>query len=223
MNNRNEYLQVLTKKISQITLSHPLRVAIDGIDAAGKTSLADELKTSLSCSGRNVIRASIDGFHQPQEIRYGLGKMSPEGYFLHSFNLKSLIENLLAPLGPAGSRDYCSAVFDFKNNQHLKQKILHAGEKDILLFDGVFLQKEELKSYWDFVIFVDISFETGLKRALSRDLYLFGEEEMIRECYAKRYYPAQLIYFKTCSPKSSADIVLNNNDPENLKIVTEKE
>jgi hypothetical protein len=41
-----------------------VRVAIDGVDGVGKTTLADELVAPLQLLGRDVIRASIDGFHQ---------------------------------------------------------------------------------------------------------------------------------------------------------------
>jgi len=47
-----------------------VRTAIDGPDAAGKTTLADELAVALRERGRDVIRASIDGFHRPRRERY---------------------------------------------------------------------------------------------------------------------------------------------------------
>ena len=215
---RAELIALLSYEITQTSLPHPLRVAIDGIDASGKTYLAAELENDLLQKGFTVIRASIDGFHQSREIRYKLGEMSPEGYFLDSFDLETLVRDLLEPLGPSGSRYYSTENFNFRINQGTKPVIKKASEKAVLLFDGVFLQKEELKSYWDFSIFVDIHFETGLKRALSRDKSLFGNEEVIRERYLKRYYPGQEIYFKTCSPKEAADIVVKNNDPENPEI-----
>ena len=220
---RADLIELLSQKITQISLPHPLRIAIDGIDASGKTFLASELETNLTQKGYSVIRASIDGFHQPREIRYRLGKMSPEGYFLDSFDLETLIKNLLDPLGPSGSRYYFPEIFDFREDRGIKKEKKRAPKEAVLLFDGVFLQKEELRPYWDFSIFVNIHFETGLKRALSRDINLFGDEKVTRERYLKRYYPGQEIYFKTCSPKEFADIVMGNDDPENPEIFMEKE
>lgn len=40
---RKHILQQLANEILTLRHTHPLRVAIDGIDAAGKTTLADEL------------------------------------------------------------------------------------------------------------------------------------------------------------------------------------
>ena len=57
---RDQLLDELSKHIDSLPSSHPLRVAIDGVDTAGKTSLANELvvplqKSSQKTSGRRVI------------------------------------------------------------------------------------------------------------------------------------------------------------------------
>ena len=57
-----------------------LRVGIDGVDGAGKTTLADTLADALEAAGIAVIRASVDGFHHPRAVRYRLGRESPEGF-----------------------------------------------------------------------------------------------------------------------------------------------
>ena len=49
------------KRIASVSLPHPTRVAINGVDAAGKTTLADALVAPLEELGRPVIRASVDG------------------------------------------------------------------------------------------------------------------------------------------------------------------
>ena len=104
---RSQLLDYLADRIIEIKRPHPVRVALDGPDAAGKTTLAEELVAPLQGRGRPVIRASIDGFHNPASIRYARGPMSPEGYYYDSFNYQTLVESLLAPLGPGGSRRYC--------------------------------------------------------------------------------------------------------------------
>ena len=72
---RKILLQEITKIILNIQQPYPVRVGIDGIDAAGKTYLADELADHLKESGRGIIRASIDGFHHPREIRSRRGDL----------------------------------------------------------------------------------------------------------------------------------------------------
>ena len=83
---RTELLDMLTRRIVDVRRSHPVRVAIDGVDGVGKTTLADELAFVVSRHDRPVIRASIDGFHHPRSVRYRLGRSSAEGYFRDSFD-----------------------------------------------------------------------------------------------------------------------------------------
>ncbi len=40
------------------------RVAVDGVDGAGKTMFADELATVVGAGDREVIRASVDDFQR---------------------------------------------------------------------------------------------------------------------------------------------------------------
>src|SRR3712207_7018949 len=67
---RSAAVEQLAELIEATSVPHPVRVAIDGPDAAGKTVLADELAVALSVRRRHVIRASIDGFHRPRTARY---------------------------------------------------------------------------------------------------------------------------------------------------------
>jgi uridine kinase len=194
-------------------------VGIDGIDAAGKTTFADELILYLLEHGRRVIRASIDGFHNPRAIRYRRGDLSPEGYYHDSFNLEALRTYLLEPLGSHGDGMYTTKTFDFKNDRAEIIEWEQASPADILLLDGVFLFRPELLPYWDVRIYLDISFETSLTRALGRDGDLFGEPSQINQRYRDRYIPGQQIYLRQVDPASKADIVIDNNDPDRPNIV----
>ena len=210
-----ERLAVLTelaKRVSEIELPHPVRVAIDGVDAAGKTMLAEELSSHIKSKNRQVIRASIDGFHNPASIRYASGALSPEGYYNDSFNYNALVEFLLLPLGPSGSREYASRVFDYRIDTSVAQEFSAADRDAVLLFDGVFLLRPELREYWDYTVSVDAAFEATLLRALHRDLTLFGSEYDVRQRYEQRYVPGQKLYLTKCNPKQAADAIVDNND-----------
>lgn len=113
-----ELLQFLAKKILAIQKDSPILVGIDGIDTSGKTTLSNALANFLTNINRSVIRASIDGFHNPKIIRYKKGKDSPEGYYFDSFNIKALREDLLVPL-ISGKLTYKPAVFDFRTNSEV--------------------------------------------------------------------------------------------------------
>lgn len=189
-----------------------MRVAIDGVDAAGKTTLADELVAPIEKLGRPVIRASVDGFHRPRRERYRRGRDSPEGYYHDSFDYESLREELLEQLGPGGSLRYRRAVFDYRSDAFLYERLRTAQADAVLLFDGIFLLRPELNDLWDFRVFVQVELELTVERAIRRALERDGKADGVRERYHKRYVPGQQIYLQTVKPHEVADVVVDNND-----------
>lgn len=212
---RPRLLDELAGRIVRVELPHPVRVAVDGVDAAGKTTLAEELVTPLRARGRPVIRASIDGFHHPAGIRHARGVTSPEGYYRDSFNYQGLAESLLIPLGPNGSRRYVSAIFDFRTDSEVRLPVQVAERRRRKEARRLFLLRPELMGHWDFTIFVEAAFETTLAWAERRDAGLFGGVEEVRNRYGRRYIPGQRLYLAECRPRERADVVVDNNDPWN--------
>lgn len=191
---------------------HVLRVAVDGPDTAGKTTLADALAAELR-ERRTPIRVSVDGFHRPRALRYRRGPLSPEGYFDDSFDHDAIRRLVLEPLGPGGDRWYRPAGFDFRTDTPREEPPRQAPADAVLLFDGVFLLRPELRAHWDLRIFVDVTPEEALRRALVRDADLLGGADAVRERYHRRYLPGQRLYRQRCSPAAHADVVIDNTDP----------
>lgn len=210
---RHELIRQLARRIAAIEHPHPVRVAIDGVDAAGKTTLADELVGPLQEHGRPVIRASIDGFHHPRAIRYARGE-SGDAYFRDSFDRSALIDLLLQPLGANGDRRYRRAIFDYRTDSAVDGPLEEAPPDAVLLFDGVFLLVEDLRPYWDFSIFVRASFETTVARAEVRDQQLFGDASQVRQRYEQRYVPGQRLYLSDAQPEGHATVIVDNDDPD---------
>jgi len=198
----------LAKRIADVSLTHPTRVAIDGVDAAGKTTLADALVAPIEELGRPVIRATVDGFHRPREERYRRGSDSPEGYYHDSFDYDSARGELLEQLGPGGSLRYRTATFAFPTDQFVYERLQTAQPDAILLFDGIFLMRPELNDLWDFRIFLEIGFEESLERAGRRNAEGMDSEEALRERYEKRYIPGQRLYLDSSKPREIADVVV---------------
>jgi uridine kinase len=203
----------LARLIDSVSATHPLRVAIDGPDAAGKTTLADELAVVLGEGDREVIRASVDGFHRARAERYRQGPDSPAGYYEDTFDYAALRTSLLDPFGPDGSREYRTAVFDFRADTPVIEPLARASERSVLLVDGVFLLRPQLRDAWDFTVFVSASFDETLRRAASRDLGLFGTPDEVQRRYRVRYIPGQQFYFAQARPTEAADAIVVNEDP----------
>lgn len=216
---RNAVLDKIADIIATIRLDHPVRVGIDGVDCAGKTTLADDLVEPLRTRSRPIIRASVDGFHNPRAIRYRQGRTSPRGYYEDSFDLDAIVDSLLRPLGPDGTREYRTARFDFRTDSPVDCPWHTAPTDAVLLFDGVFLHRPELLPHWDFTVFVEADFETTIRRAAARDGYLFGTENATRHTYLQRYIPGQKLYLSACEPVRAAHIVLRNNSPSDPELI----
>ena len=75
---RDELLSRLAEAVGSVTIAHPTRVAVDGPPAAGKTTLADELAVVLRAQGREVIRATIEGFLLPGHSATGAASTRPK-------------------------------------------------------------------------------------------------------------------------------------------------
>jgi len=208
-------LETLVENILAIRNDRPLLVAIDGIDAAGKTTLAKELADKLRASGPPVIESSIDGFHNPRAIRYKRGSESPEGYYRDSFNTAALKILLLDPL-KTGDLRYKPKAFDYTIDRGIISTFMEADSGSILIFDGVFTHQPALREYWDYSIYLHINEEESIRRGVSRNP---GDEKEARRRYMVRYIAGQRLYNSEAEPKKHADIVIDNNDPENPAIL----
>ena len=81
---------------------------------------------------------------------------------------------------------------------------------DIILIDGILLFQEKYLTHFDYRIWVDCSFDTGLKRAISRNVEKLEEEKLIHD-YDTYYYAAQRLHFERDDPKKFGDVIFDNN------------
>lgn len=153
----------MSEQICLIDKPLPIRVAIDGIDVAGKTTFADELAFHVSKqSTRKVVRTSVDSLLNSKESRYGKGELSPFGYYEDSFNYSAFKASLLSK------------------------------SDSVLLVDGIFLLRPKIIDLLDFKVFLDVSFETSIARTIKRGdadrhryetRYVPGQKIYLAQCH----------------------------------------
>ena len=210
---RGQAVAAIVDAIDGISCPHPVRVAIDGSAAAGKTMLADELAIALRGRGREVIRASVEGFLRPRIERYRRGPESARGCYEDSFDYDRLLAELLRPLGESGSRLYRREIYDRNTDLLLDAEQMEASADAILLFDGVFLLRPELVDAWDFRVFITVASEEIIRRARIRDAEVYGSPDDAERRFRARYLPSQRHYRGMVRPAELADVVLENDDP----------
>jgi uridine kinase len=207
MTRRQTVLQSVAERILETSAPYITRVAIDGVDGAGKTTFADELAGVLEPSGREVIRASVDGFHNPREVRYRLGRGSPEGFYRDSYDYGAFKDVLLGPLSPGGSGRYRTAIHDVATERPATVPEKQAEQGAVLVVDGIFLHRPELRPYWDVSVWLGVAFSVSIPRGAQRGMGSPDLHAPQNRCYVE----GQKLYLDESRPQQHATLVVNND------------
>jgi len=186
------------------------RVAIDGDAGSGKTCFAVELAHELRVRRVPVVQASVDDFHHPRAIRYRRGRSSPLGFFEDSYDYDALERWLLEPLGPEGNGWYRRAVHDVDTDEPVDAEDTCAPPGAVLVLDGIFLHRDELRDFWDESIFLDVDPALAIARCAQRDGPDADPDPT--SDHNRRYVEGQRIYLARANPAARATIVIDNND-----------
>jgi uridine kinase len=216
-----DLLSILASRIERKRRDKPLKVALDGRCAAGKSILADELAAALHPNGAPVVRASVDGFHHQRERRYRRGEYSAAGYYEDAYDYQMVIDALLQPLSGDSFPASCRlAAHDVITDTLVSGPPASITANSVLLFDGLFLLRRELNPYWDFRILVHVDAQTSVSRAVLRDSGGDDALNPVRLKYDLRYLPAWQIYTENDKPETKAAVIVDNSDFANPHIVS---
>ena len=129
-----------------------------------------------------VLRVSADHYLRPRDERYRLGELSPEGYYRDSVDVAAFTGACRSAAGTT------------------------------VVADGLFLLRHELRDVWTLAVYLRVSEEETLRRALVRDVALFGSREEVERRYRARYLPGQALYRRVADPERAADVLIDNED-----------
>lgn len=205
---RRELLSDLAGLVPTARGEDCVRVAVDGVDGAGKTRLADEIAAVLREQARDVVRISADDFHHPRSVRYRRGRSSPEGFWLDSYDYQRLHADVLDPLGPGGDRRYRRIAHDLRSDVAVRPPMEVAPPGAVLVLDGLFLHRDGLADLWDLSIWLHVPFEVTVRRMAARD----GTEADLTHPSLTRYVDGQRLYLGACDPAARAHVVIDNTD-----------
>jgi uridine kinase len=188
-------------------------VAVDGLDGAGKTRFADALAAQLGVGHRAVFRASIDDFHQSRARRYARGRDSAEGFYLDSFDYTTFKRVLVEPFRTGSIGSFVLQGFDLKRDVPFQPKWSSGPEDALLVVDGIFLNRPELKGLWNYSIWLEVDPETATARVKARDAEEFEHDIANPE----RYVGGQKLYLEEAKPLEAATAIVDNNDFDHPK------
>jgi uridine kinase len=194
-----------------------LRVGIDGLTAAGKTSFGHELAERISRSGRPVLRASLDDFKKPWRDRHLYDRESGEGYYRNAFDYDAVTRLLLEPAGAGGSGDCVLCSIDPLTQVDHSAVITPAPPGAVLVVDGVFAFRPELNELWEFRIWLEVDRQVSLRRGVRRDEHWAGSDT--EAVHRDRYHVAEQVYVAEVDPVGLVDMVIDNTDFARPRIV----
>lgn len=193
-------------------------VGVDGRSGVGKSTFADELAEVLRERGHVVLRSTTDSFHRPRDERSKRGTASAEGYFLDSHQLDRIVNDLLIPFRQ-GADEVLIAAFDEPSDTPA-QRTIGVTRRAMLLFDGLFLHRQEFETMWDDSVYLDADerLDAEWLHFLLDDLPT-GPSERAAELDHRlgvarwpRYRHGWSSYVDSVAPRRLATLVVDNSD-----------
>ncbi len=167
----------------------PLRVAIDGSSASGKTTLANRLGAALGCP---VVH--MDDFFLPPELRSAERLQEPGGNVHYERFAREVLPGLRA------GEHFAYGVFDCSTMAVTGQQQIPPN--DIIIVEGAYSLHPALADVYDLKILLQVDPELQAKRILSRN----GPEK--QAVFLSKWIPLERQYFEGCHVLQRADLVL---------------
>lgn len=166
-------------------------VAIDGPSGAGKTTLAEALQNSRLAA--TVVH--MDDFYSDEGVD-PLGGLTPEEACDEYVDWQRLQELVLEPLKDGDNGYY--QVYDWV--AHRPDTWVTLQPRGVLVIEGVYAMRPELREAYDVTVYVDTPSETRLSRLSMRP---------DNPVWVKRWAEAEEWYNENIRPVGYADVVVS--------------
>jgi uridine kinase len=183
-------------------------IGIDGLGGAGKTTLSKTLEEHFLSKKISALQIHLDDFILPKKIRYNDNYEEWYCYYKLQWRFDYFKNIILEPIKEMSLREIEVEYYDKNSDSYFLSKI-DFNKIDVLIVEGVFLQREELNSCFDYVIYISTKKEERLSRVINRDVYI-GDTSAIISKYEKRYFPAEDFYVSKYEPENNADYIIKN-------------
>lgn len=165
-------------------------LAIDGMSASGKSTLAQEVADKY---GGSVVH--MDDFFLPAELRTNKRLETPGG----NIHYERFKEEVLP--GIADHRSFEYGIFDCRNMRVCGiRKIKGEG---LVIVEGAYALRPEFRNMYDITVFMKIDSDMQLERIVTRN----GAEKA--KMFRERWIPMENRYFEAFDIEETADIVIN--------------
>jgi uridine kinase len=205
-------LDLLTSKIvatrTEKSAEQTIVVGISGIDASGKGFITEKIAQGLRESGWRVATINADDWLNLPEVCLSR-RTTGEHFYEHAMRLDEMFDQLIVPLKENRAVSFVADCADAKGNR--RKHRYEFRNIDIVLLEGIFLFKPAYRHHFDLTVWVDCSFATALKRAITRCQEGLPPGETIR-AFSTIYFPAQHVHFARDNPQAAADFIIRNDN-----------
>jgi uridine kinase len=178
------------------TKGKPLFVAIDGGAGAGKSMLACGIHDQL----KSVSILRTDDFFRPLN-EHATACLTPEKLYEIYFPWKRMRDEALIPLHRNETAKY--QRHDWSTDS--LQQWLTVEPNEVVLVEGVYSSRPELRPILDAVVFVEAPQAERLRRVLARDPNSIGD-------WITPWMTAEDWYLNQIRPQDNADLILLSAD-----------
>src|SRR6202050_3776694 len=169
-----------------------LIVGIDGAGGAGKSTLAEGIRQAFV--GRvSIIRC--DDFYRPI-AEHEIAALDPQAAYEKYFDWKRLRDEALIPLRDGSSARY--RRYDWSTDRLAEWIVIEP--REIILIEGVYSTRPELRQLLDVAIFIDTPREERLRRMRARP--------QENTSWIERWMAAEDWYFEHIDPARHADVII---------------
>jgi len=186
--------QKLVNSINISSKKHStLLLGIDGCGGSGKSTLAEKLKEEFA----NVTIVHMDDFYLPSNLIINTHPTKkPIGA---DFDWKRLLNDVLEPISQEVEGRY--QRYDWEKNSLAEWHVVPIG--GIVIIEGVYSTRRELKGKYDFTVWVDCPRAIRLSRGIERD----GDES--RDIWENNWMISEDIYVEQHEPDKKADFIIH--------------
>lgn len=207
---RIDFLRALTSEVTHNYGRGRVIVAVDGVRGSGTAEFADGLAATFREAGRDTFRAPIDNFAVPHHDLHALGEETPARVYDRSYDYRTFRRVLIDPFGMGGSTGFQTAGFDRQGPAPSEAHWLTGGRDAVLIVDGVFLNRAELRGIWNYSIYLEVPWPVAFARLAEQvGLDPHPEAPSNRLCLQ-----AQELYLADAFPRGRADAIVDNTDAD---------
>ncbi len=197
--------KIFSSALEAINKNGIVIIGIDGLGGAGKSTICKKICQDFEENNYHTILLHIDDFIHVRDVRYNSAYPDWQCYYDLQWRF-DYFSSIISEIKNSNEAYIDIELYDKDNDTYFLQRFeIH--ENTIVIVEGVFLQRQEYRNIFDYMIYLDVPEEVRLQRVLKRDTYI-GNEQQIIDKYENRYFPAEHKYIEENQPQKNADFVI---------------